>query len=189
METILGAKKQNIITVAADLFQEKGFKAATMRDIAERVGIEASSIYSHVKSKDEILKEICMSCSLLFINGMEEIDQQDISARKKIKSLIALHIRVAHDYPATVNVFNDDWKFLAEPYLSTFIDGRKMYASKFKKILTEGKKEGKFDFENVDITFTFIINTLSWTYEAFKKLKKEEIETQLTTLIIKSINS
>ncbi|AGK99384.1 TetR/AcrR family transcriptional regulator [Clostridium pasteurianum] len=50
--------KDKIICVSIDEFANKGYDKASMRKIADKVGIKASSIYNHFKSKDEILEEI-----------------------------------------------------------------------------------------------------------------------------------
>ena len=47
-------RKTEIITVAAQLFKEKGYSAVTMRDIAQAMNIKAASLYNHIKSKQEI---------------------------------------------------------------------------------------------------------------------------------------
>lgn len=50
--------KQCILNVSIDLFAEYGFKEVTMRKIAEKVGIKASSLYKHYDSKECIIKSI-----------------------------------------------------------------------------------------------------------------------------------
>lgn len=55
---ISAGTKDAIMHSALDLFSRKGFEAVSMQDIAEAVGIRKSSIYSHYKSKDEILQAI-----------------------------------------------------------------------------------------------------------------------------------
>ncbi|MFB3117157.1 MAG: TetR/AcrR family transcriptional regulator, partial [Myxococcota bacterium] len=51
-----GARSRARIREAARaLFQERGFDAATLRAIAARAGMAASSVYRHVQSKHELL--------------------------------------------------------------------------------------------------------------------------------------
>ena len=47
--------REHIETAARALFKERGFDGATLRAIAERAGMGASSIYRHVRTKEELL--------------------------------------------------------------------------------------------------------------------------------------
>ena len=47
--------RERIREAAGELFREKGFDGATLREIAKRAGMGASSIYRHVQSKEELL--------------------------------------------------------------------------------------------------------------------------------------
>jgi AcrR family transcriptional regulator len=49
--------RARIREAARSLFLERGFDGATLRAIAERAGMGASSIYRHVRSKEELLVE------------------------------------------------------------------------------------------------------------------------------------
>ncbi len=182
------SKKQFIINAAADLFKEKGYSGTSIRDLASKVGLEPSSIYSHIKSKEELLSEICMDCARQFTQGIEKVLQLNISARKKLKALISLHLDMAFANPASVTVFNDEWRHLPEPILEDFILLRKEYEKKFRKILNDGKDEGKFNFENSEIVFNIIIKSLSWSYTAIKKYKREDLESELSDFILNALN-
>ena len=52
-------RKNQLKEVAQSLFKEKGYVGASMRDMAQTLGIEAPSIYNHVSSKQELLSKIC----------------------------------------------------------------------------------------------------------------------------------
>lgn len=51
----ISATKQHIIDAALELFSVQGFEATSMGQIADAVGIRKSSLYSHFKSKEDIL--------------------------------------------------------------------------------------------------------------------------------------
>lgn len=49
------ARKERILTAAADLVARNGFTAVSMEDIGDAVGITASAIYRHYESKNAVL--------------------------------------------------------------------------------------------------------------------------------------
>src|SRR5579859_4577332 len=54
-----GGSREHVLERAARLFAEKGYDAASVRDIAEEVAVRPSSLYHHFSSKERILFEIC----------------------------------------------------------------------------------------------------------------------------------
>ncbi|TXT63099.1 MAG: TetR family transcriptional regulator [Promethearchaeota archaeon] len=50
--------KERIRDAAIDMFSQKGYKAVSIREIADAVEIQGSSIYSHYKSKEDIMDTI-----------------------------------------------------------------------------------------------------------------------------------
>lgn len=48
-------RKEEILLATIDLASERGLKAVTLSQIAERVGIRKASLYNHFRSKDDIL--------------------------------------------------------------------------------------------------------------------------------------
>jgi AcrR family transcriptional regulator len=52
--------RERILDVALDLFTEKGFDGASLREIAERLGVTKAALYYHFASKDDILLALHM---------------------------------------------------------------------------------------------------------------------------------
>ncbi len=50
--------KKQILESAYQLFVERGFQGSSMRDIADRAGIKAASIYNHFGGKEQIFEEV-----------------------------------------------------------------------------------------------------------------------------------
>ena len=53
-------KKEQMLRVAEQVFAEQGFKGATVKEIAERVGIKTSGLYDHFKSKEDIFDSLIL---------------------------------------------------------------------------------------------------------------------------------
>ena len=85
-------RKDEIIKTAAKLFEKKGYSAVTMRDLAKAMGIKAASLYNHINSKQEILKEIIISLAEEFTEGMKQIKTSPGSSIDKLKEIVKLHV-------------------------------------------------------------------------------------------------
>src|SRR3954462_6939691 len=110
-----GTKKEVIIDKATHLFMEKGFGSASMRDIAEHVGVEAASLYNHIQSKSEILQTICFKVANEFMTNLEAVEVSNQSTIKKMEAIIRLHIRMMLDQYEFVYIADHEWRHLPEP--------------------------------------------------------------------------
>ena len=168
-------RKEEIYAVSARLFRQRGYVASTMRDIAEMVGIEPSSLYSHIKSKEEILINICTVCAEEFDDGMQAILLIQKPNAEKVLALIDLHIDIAYNKPSSVTVFNDEWRHLPEKELGEFLEKRNAYESNFKSILKEGILNSEFIEISESTAFQIIINSVNWIHDYAKKMTKTEL--------------
>src|ERR1043165_8123417 len=114
------SKKDLILQKAAAMFREKGFAATSMRDLAETVGIEAASLYNHIKSKNEILEAICFDVANRFNTNMDAIEPGNQKPINKVETLLRFHIQQMIENYEEVYVSDREWKHLSEPYLSNF---------------------------------------------------------------------
>lgn len=185
-------KKQLIFEEAAKLFQEKGYNAASMRDLADRVNLKASSLYSHIRKKEEILQKICFDNAHRFVAGIELIEQMDGGPIIQIRELIRLHIRIALEDPTSVTVFNDEWKHLEEPFLSDFLELRKNYENRFKAIIQTGIESGQFKMVNASIALFTLITSVRWLHYWNPKneaLSRTSLESDIQTLLLSGLRN
>jgi len=50
-----GYDRESLLTVAVEVFNERGYDGTSMEDLSRRLGIAKSSIYHHVDSKEDLL--------------------------------------------------------------------------------------------------------------------------------------
>jgi AcrR family transcriptional regulator len=147
------SRRDQIIETATTLFKSKGFSGSSMRDLANEVGIEAGSLYSHVSSKDEILQTICFNMANKFLNHIDTIlDEENCTNEEKLNLAIQGHARIITEEINSTSVFWNEWKYMQEPWLSDFSKMQIEYETKFKSILEIGMAEEEFCID--DLTFT-----------------------------------
>src|SRR5947208_1572116 len=87
-------RKDQITQIAQNKFREKGYRAVSMRELADEVGIEAASFYNHFASKESILKEICFRMADEFFNELEKVIVEEKNFDKQLTKAITSHIKV-----------------------------------------------------------------------------------------------
>jgi len=133
-----GSKKDAITKKAAALFRKKGFSATSMRELAENIGVEAPSLYNHIGSKAELLRDICFHIGDAFTAQLDAVLASDKGVVAKLEELIRFHIRIMLQSFDEVYVANHEWKQLPDPYLGNFLNVRKSYESRMVELVRQG---------------------------------------------------
>ena len=83
-----GHDQDAVLTAAVRLFNERGYDATSMFDIAESLGITKSSVYHHISGKEQLL-QMAMDRALdgLF-EAAEEVSDLDLPALERLERLI-----------------------------------------------------------------------------------------------------
>lgn len=181
------SKKELILRKAASMFREKGFAATSMRDLAETVGIEAASLYNHIRSKNEILEAICFDVANVFNTNLEMIENSDLSVIEKIESLLRFHIRQMIENYEEVYVSDREWKHLDEPYLSNFQNQRRNYRKKFAAIINKGIEKNeirKIDASTAVIILLHAISGIESWHRSKTKISGAELEENMLKIMI-----
>jgi len=96
--------RQEILRTAARLFQQRGYDATSMNDVAAALKLSKGGLYHHFQSKDEILFHIMSHAMQItedrVINVVRRVDAGRIDATRadvteeRLRTLIRLHIQV-----------------------------------------------------------------------------------------------
>jgi AcrR family transcriptional regulator len=86
--------RQEILRTAARLFQQRGYDATSMNDVAAALKLSKGGLYHHFQSKDEILFEI-MNHAMEITHDLVIAPVRRIAgAEDRLRALIRLHIEV-----------------------------------------------------------------------------------------------
>lgn len=183
-------KKEVIIQMASKLFQEKGFGAASMRDLAENVGVEAASLYNHIQSKSEILQAICFRVANEFISHLDAVEASQETKLKKIEMIIRFHIRMMMEQYEYVYISDHEWRHLPEPYLSNFLNQRRNYRKSLADLIEQGIARGEMKQIDPYVAVLTILSAISgiesWQ-RSRKHISAEILETNMVKYLIEGL--
>lgn len=165
------SRKDEIIRQATIMFKDRGYSGASVRDLAQLSGIEAPSLYSHFKSKEDILQRICDEMAKKFMKGLAKSEKKE-SATEKLKTALKLHIRTITKNTDASAVMWNEWKHLKGQGMTEFKQKIRNYEKRFQYILQEGMDNGEFVYYDPVILSKLIfssLNGLSFWYQGNKK--------------------
>ena len=185
------SRKEQVIRMAAELFKEKGYSASSMRDLAQKLGIEAASLYSHIKSKEEILRTLCFDMAAEFRASLSEVESGKASASEKLRLGIIGHVKVMAKDLTSSAVFMNEHRHLSQPYLRDFLLLRINYINRFKRFIEDGISSGDFK-SNIDtkLAVMTLFSSLNWMpgwFSPDSTIDPEKLGSQLADMLINGL--
>jgi AcrR family transcriptional regulator len=166
------AKEQEIITVAARLFKEKGYRATTLEDIAAAVGMLKGSLYYYIRSKEELLYLVVRDPIRQAYKKLEDIVHSDAPVRTKIAQAIENHLTIFHEHYPHIAVYLHDFHNLTQK-------------------LQQGVKTGELrDDLDVKVAGYAILGMCNWVYRWYNPkgdMSAEEIAAVFTKLTLEGL--
>ena len=169
------SRKAEIIKIAASLFKEKGYRAVSMRDIAQAMEMKAASLYNHISGKQEILATLILTVAKEFTKAMEQVTAENSSSVMKIQKIIEIHIDITVTYSEHIATLNNDWMHLEGEALQQVIKMREDYEENFRSIINQGISEGEIKEKHPEVILFSILSTLRTLYLWNEKRGKMDV--------------
>jgi TetR/AcrR family transcriptional regulator, cholesterol catabolism regulator len=192
--------RQEILRTAARLFQQRGYDATSMNDVAAALKLSKGGLYHHFQSKDEILFHI-MSHALditeeRVINVVRRIDGASVAGARidvteeRLRMLIRLHIQVVlspEDREITVMLHENH---PLPPALRRKINGRKKdYLHFVEHVIADvQRKHNSQSHVTPRAAALALVGMINWIYQWYKPggpLTGEEIARQYSEIFFR----
>ncbi len=148
---VVSKTRGKLVDVARQLFAKNGVDNTTMNDIALASKKGRRTLYTYFKSKEEIYMAVVESELEMLSDALDHVVSENISPEIKILKLIETHLDtikmiVLRNGTLRAGFFRDIWR--VERVRRNF-NAREI--ALYKQILKEGKEQGLFEVDNVDI--------------------------------------
>lgn len=92
-------RRSEILEAAQRIFVEQGYEGATIRRIADEVGVSSTALYMHFRDKSEILLEICEGLFENLITVNAELIARELDPVARVRMMLDAYIDFALDHP------------------------------------------------------------------------------------------
>ena len=92
-------RRAEILDAAERIFVAEGYEGATIRRIADEVGVSSTALYMHFADKSAILLEICEQTIKVLLERNREIAVKPIDAVVRLKMILEAYMRWGMDHP------------------------------------------------------------------------------------------
>lgn len=162
------SRYDDLLSTATDLFSRHGYERTTVRMIADELGIQSGSLYSHISGKEEVLKRIVMFVGADFIARADRDRQNSTTAGEALRAMCRSHLDVLHEHGGAVTVYFNEWQKLDAQSQQDIIELRERYERNFADVVAWGLETGEFKAENARAVVLVLLSTLNWTYKWYR---------------------
>ncbi len=184
-DEILAYKRERILQEAVKLFYEHGFTGTTLDDIAAALGVTKPFIYTHFKSKVELLAAIGLPTIEMSLEAAANAVASPGPASVRLRRLIMDFTGVVMRRQANIAVYFREEMHLEATARADVDFKRKEFDRILSALLREGVADGEFHIPDVSLTALAIGGMISWTYTWFRpngRLGVEELSVRMADL-------
>jgi AcrR family transcriptional regulator len=176
-----GIERDHILNSAAELFGKKSYRATSIEDIAEHLGVGKTSIYYYISSKEELLLEIYERFLTAIENRLSAGLTDDLPPDERLRRMVHGLIEVMiENIDMAAMVTRDEWEMSDANMLKILRRGRAL-ERRFETVIAKGQEIGIFrpmPTRLAVLGMFGMINFMSYWYKRLADFKPEEIASE-----------
>jgi AcrR family transcriptional regulator len=184
-------REDRVRAAALRLFKEKGYHATSMRDIAGEVGINKGSLYSYIRSKEDLLIPVFEQAMAVLLAQIEQITADSgLRPTERLARAIHAHVIAVADNLDVLTVYLSEWRQLAAESLTTVRQRRERYAALFLQILEDGVASGEFRSMDTRIVMLGMIGMCNYLFRWYRsdgRLVPDQVADELIEMVMQGV--
>jgi len=158
-------KLERLLTLAAEIFAEKGYHNASIRDLSKRAGTSLSGLYYYFESKQELLFMIQDRSLRKVVAALRRKLEGIDSAEEKLRALVHNHVGFFSDNMAAMRVITHEYDSLEGEYRTRITKLRHEYSDLCQEILREVRRfTSAGDVAPLNVATSALFGMMNWIY-------------------------
>ena len=190
--TLPSERRDHLVSLSAELFAEKGFRATTVREIADAAGILSGSLYHHFSSKESIADEILSKFLNEVLTDYRAALASGGTPREVLETIARTGFSSLERHRAAIMMLQNDWNYFREQprfdYLQkTLAEVERIWIGELKR----GVKDGSFRADlDAKLTYRLFRDTI-WVavrwYRPGGRLSTKQLADQFSRILFEGV--
>jgi TetR/AcrR family transcriptional regulator, cholesterol catabolism regulator len=182
-------RREEIRASATHVFASRGYASATMRDIADEIGLLAGSLYHYFPSKEDLLVEGMQAFYDDTVRDLTAVIKRGEDPVDTLKAMVALAVRFLIERPDEASIIRNDFDYLkvipAFEFVETAADAvERLWVGVLKKGIKSGAFRSDFNPELVYRTIMGSVFSAARWYRPDGPMKTDAFVAQLSTTFL-----
>lgn len=158
---------EGILEVATELFYRQGYDATSMQDIAVAAKINKSSLYHHIRGKEELLEAICRRAFATLNSSLEQAESSAAEAGQRVLIAFTGAVRTALADPRGTSIIV---RLQGKSEVSQRVKGwRRDYEQRFADLIAAAQKSGSVRADIGALMLArLVLGLVDWAVEWFE---------------------
>ena len=191
-QQLISRRHEQICDAALKLFTRKGFHQTSVREIAAACGLPIGTLYTYIKTKEDILYLIYRRIFSIFQERMLEATNGIEDASRRLKAALEATLKIYDEFQDVVLLLYQESHALSRHAIQSLLEVDRSYVSFFRQILEKGNRRGQFAVKDpnlVAISLLFLCAVWALKRWNLKDYALPEVVEHLENLILNGIAS
>lgn len=159
---------------SSEVFAEKGYDRASVRDISAATGISLSGLYYYFSSKEELLFLIQKTCFDTLLERLSKDLAGLDSPVKRLSAIVRNHVRFFGDNMAEMKVLSHEAEALTGDYRKDISGRKRTYVGLVHRCVEEILEAP--DAANSRVATFALFGMMNWIYTWYRPEKDDSID-------------
>ncbi len=184
-------KRSALLREAAAAFTRKGFHAASLDDIAQRLGVTKAALYYYFPSKQALLRECCARALDAGLSALEQAKCTGSTGREKLNLTLRLYLKKMIDELSCCVVLMEENALLPEDYVE-LLKKRDSFEYGLRGLIREGIHDGSVAPCDPKLAVFTLLGAINWVPKWFRPSgawSAEQVSAAMTDLLDRMLSA
>jgi TetR/AcrR family transcriptional regulator, cholesterol catabolism regulator len=186
------SRRDQVIAAAVEVFATSGYDGASLREIAERIGISKGNLSYYFSRKSDLLFEIVDGLHTEFVvlaQGWTDMASADASPADTLRDACSTHVHLVCTNLSRARVSYESFRYLNSDRRRTIVAKRDAYEASLTRVVAASQPDA--DSVDLAIRVRTVLGMLNWPYQWFKlrgPIEIDELARQIADMAVRAVS-